>query len=376
MKNKFYAVIVLSVLLFSCSKSNDDNNATTNNSATTAQFLNDFVNKTAIPTYYSLDTAGLALNVALNNLKTRPTDANLSVAKAKWQSIRTIWELAEGFLLGPVEDNFYDPNMDTWPTDYNEMDSLLSKHATPTTYLTENQVSQFAIQALRGYHPIEYIIFGNHGSRKASDITPAQLAYLTSLGADMYNNNIHPLYTAWTGSNAYGNQLINAGTKSNSNYPKVQDAIWAIANVMSDICNEVSQDGADGKMNGPYIGNNNTGDPNLVESPYSGNSWTDFKNNILGAQNVYLGINGGIGLSSIVSKYNKDLDNTIKNQFAAAISSFGNLGNTYFEQAILTSSGKRNLVEQTRQAIKSLQATLDNKLLDKNTGLIITYITN
>ncbi|WP_447641468.1 MULTISPECIES: imelysin family protein [Chitinophagaceae] len=372
MKNKLFAFIALSVILFSCSKSNDDTSTTT--TATTSEVLNDFVNKTAIPTYYSLDTAALALKTALNNLNTQTTDANLTIAKAKWQSIRAIWEQSEGFLIGPVESEDYDPNTDTWPTDYNEMDSLLNKHSTATTLLTEAQVAALS-QSLRGYHPIEYIIFGNHGDRKAADLTQGQLAYMVGLAADLYDNNVHQLYLAWTGSDPYGNQLINAG-KSSSQYEKVQDAIWAIANGMADICNEVSQDGEDGKINGPYIGNNGAGDPNLVESPYSGNSWTDFKNNIIGAQNVYLGVNSGVGISAIVSQYNKDLDNTIKTQFASAISSFNNLGSTYFEEAILASSGKRALVEQTRQAIKTLQATLESKLLDKNTGLIVSYIKN
>ena len=40
-----------------------------------------------------------------------------------------IWEQCEGFLFGPVEDNDYDPNMDSWPTDYVQMDSLLASNS-------------------------------------------------------------------------------------------------------------------------------------------------------------------------------------------------------------------------------------------------------
>lgn len=372
MKNQLFSIIVASTILFGCSKSNNDTPDNTN--TTNSEIISDFVNKTAIPTYYDLDTAALGLKTALNLLNTQPTDANLAAARTRWQSIRVIWEKSEGFLIGPVESEDYDPNTDTWPTDYVQMDSLLNKHATATTLLTESEVASLD-QALRGYHPIEYIIFGNHGSRKAADLTIGQLAYMVGLAADLYDNNVHKLYLSWTSGSKYGDNLLNAGN-GNTLYPKVQDAIMAIANGMIDICNEVSQDGADGKINGPYIGNNNAGDPNLVESPYSGNSWTDFKNNIIGAQNVYLGTNGGVGLSAFVSQYNKDLDNTIKTQFTAAINSFDNLGSTYFEDAILASSGKRTLIEQTRTAIKTLQATLESKLTDQSSGLIVTYIKN
>lgn len=372
MKHRLFLMLIASTIFFGCSKS--DNSSSSSTTVTNAEIISDFVNKTAIPTYYNLDTAALALKNALNTLNSETTDANLTIAKTKWKSLRAIWEQSEGFLIGPVESEDYDPNTDTWPTDYVQMDSLLSKHATASTLLTEDEVAGLD-QALRGYHPIEYIIFGDHGSRTATDLTIGQLAYMVGLAADLYDNNIHKLYLSWTSSSPYGDQLINAGNGS-EDYAKVQDAIMAIANGMIDICNEVAQDGADGKINGPYIGNNGAGDPNLVESPYSGNSWTDFKNNITGAENVYLGLNGGVGLSSFVSQYSKDIDNTIKTQFTAAINSFDNLGSTYFEDAILASSGKRTLVEQTRTAIKTLQATLESKLTDQSSGLIVTYIKN
>jgi len=47
-------------------------------------------------------------------------------------------------------------------------------------------------------------------------------------------------------------------------------------------------------------------DPKIVESPYSGNSIADFKNNIIGLQNVYLGRykTDGHGLNDLVASKN------------------------------------------------------------------------
>ena len=56
------------------------------------------------------------------------TDANLTAAQTSWKNLRNVWEQCEGYLFGPVEDNEYDPQMDTWPTDANEFDSLLSSN--------------------------------------------------------------------------------------------------------------------------------------------------------------------------------------------------------------------------------------------------------
>ena len=65
------------------------------------------------------------------------------------------------------------------------------------------------------------------------------------------------------------------------------------------------------KMYEPYIDKDST----ITESPYSDNSLIDFRNNIIGAQNVYLGLNGGKGVKDLVAAKNKDLDNQIQTQF-------------------------------------------------------------
>jgi uncharacterized iron-regulated protein len=120
---------------------------------------------------------------------------------------------------------------------------------------------------------------------------------------------------------------------------------------MAAICSEV----ADGKMKEPFEAQN----PQLVESPYSGNSVTDFKNNIIGARNVYMGLNGGKGIKDLVVLKNKSLDLTIQNQLAAAINSFDAITLSY-EDAIFS---QRIQIQQTMQAVGALSATLEQQLL-------------
>ncbi len=120
---------------------------------------------------------------------------------------------------------------------------------------------------------------------------------------------------------------------------------------MQGICEEVGE----GKMKEPF----DARDPKIVESPYSGNSTTDFKNNIIGLQTVYLGRNGSLGISNLVSLRNKSLDTKIKSQITAAINSFDNITKP-FEQAILN---QRSQVQQTMDAINTLNETMEEELL-------------
>jgi len=189
-KISLLSLIIISLSFSSCNKSDDP--GTDNFTALKTEVLTDFSNVVAVPGYADLNNAATALNTAIQNLNTNATEANLTEAKNAWKNIRSVWEKCEGYLFGPVEDNDYDPNMDTWPTDYVQMDSLLAS----SNALTLNDIKTITL-SLRGYHPIEYIIFGNHGDRTAASITARQKAYMVSLATDI-KNTCNELYLSWT----------------------------------------------------------------------------------------------------------------------------------------------------------------------------------
>ena len=353
---KKIAIIILgiSVLSITACKKNEDT-ATVSFDDLKTIVLTDFSSKVAVPSYLDLDNAATSLNTAIQALNTNATEPNLTAAKTAWKNMRSIWEQTEGFLFGPVEDKEYDPNMDTWPTDYVQLDSMLAS----SNPLSITDI-QSATLSLRGYHPIEYIIFGNHGNRLAADITARQKTYMVSLSEDL-KNTCHQLYLDWTAAPTnFSQQLITAGVSSTV-YAKKQEAYLAMVESLIGICEEVGE----GKMKEPF----DAMDATIVESPYSGNSVTDFRNNIISVQNVYLckyGVNDGKGLSDLVALKNLALDNKIQNQIITAINSFNNI-TAYYEDAIIT---QRVQCQNTMTAIGTLKTTLENELKP----FIIQYI--
>lgn len=344
MKRNFLITVVVTAILLSCNKATD-NSGTEDFTALEQTVLNDFTNNVALNSYSNLSAKATSLNIALQNLNTNTTDANLATAKLAWKDIRTVWEQSEGFLFGPVEDNDYDPNMDTWPTDYVQMDSLLASN----NELKVSDIQNLTL-SLRGFHPIEYIIFGNHGSRTAAQLTARQKLYLSNLSYDI-TNTCNDLYLSWSSAPInFAQQVITAG-KGSTKYAKRQEVYMAMTGALIDICEEVGE----GKMKEPF----DARDPQLVESPYSGNSTMDFKNNIIGLQNVYMGLNGGKGLKDLVAIKNKSLDNNIQSKITAAISSFDNITQPY-EDAIIN---QRTQVQQTMNLLQTLKGILENELL-------------
>ncbi len=295
--------------------------------------------------YAQLTTTASDLNLKITALNDDATDANLSAAQTSWKNLRTIWEQCEGFLFGPVEDNEYDPQMDTWPTDQTQFDSLLSSNN--NLELSDIQLLPYN---LRGFHPVEYLIFGDHGSRTAASLTARQKKYMVSATMDIVNI-CNSLFASWTQAPTdFETQVKTAGDGSTV-YSTKQEIFMAIVGAMQSICEEVGQ----GKMKEPF----DAKDPKIVESPYSGNSTLDFKNNIIGLETVYLGRNGSAGITNLVRVKNKSLDNTIRSQITAAINSFANI-TMPFEQAILN---QRSQVQQTMNAVNTLNETIEEQLI-------------
>jgi predicted lipoprotein len=285
----------------------------------------------------------------VNTFNTNPTDNNLTACKASWKNMRQVWEQCEAFLYGPVSTEQFDPKTDTWPVNYTDMDTLLASNY----HLTADSIDMLD-DALKGYHPMEYMLWGKSSNKKAIDFTLREKQYLMAL-AQNYKTNVDGLAAAYNTAspNSFLKNIFNAGT-SNSIYPTKKAAYLEMITAMAGICDEV----ANGKMEDPFINQ----DASLEESPYSQNSLTDFKNNIQGVYNVYNGIytTDGLGISDVVKQKNISLDNKIQSEISTAISSIqaikGNFGTAIFTQ--------QNQIINAQQAINNLKNTLEIELIN------------
>lgn len=318
--------------------------------------ISDFVNKLANPLYSDFEQAALELKTAVNNLAANTTAENLQIARDAWRNTRVYWEQSEGFLIGPVDEMNFDPFLDTWPTDHVAMEDLLAS-GTPLTesYLAGLDNPDDATElTLRGFHPLEYILWGLSGEKNATEITAREKEYAVALVGDIYNN-ISALKASWLpGSTYFGNEILTAG-QAGSRYESKRAALEEIANALITICIEVGE----GKMLEPF---DPSPDSTITESPYAHNSFADFKNNIIGARNVYMcTYNGqtGTSLSDLVKYNNAALDLEIKQKFELVINSFDGFTTT-FEQAIYND---RPRVQNTLNALASLKETINTKLI-------------
>ena len=368
MKTKNLVILssALAGILFitSCHKAENNSSGLTTSTVapTSSQIIADFCTHVAIPDYSALYSNALSFQATANAFSNNPTDSDLVAMRQYWKNMRVAYESAEAFLIGPIATLNLDPDVDTWPVEQNNLDSLLNSNTAFTPSLMAGLP-----QTLTGFHPIEYLIFGINGTATAASFTvttsspmgPRKMDYLVALTNNLVNNIalIRSAYTAGSGDD-FITSLYNPGP-SPALYQSHKAILLNLVTTMSGICDEVGGSASDGKIYSVY----STQDVTLQESYFSNNSWTDFRNNIIGVSNVYLATyNGsptGNSINNFVAAKNLALNNSIVQSINAAINSFNAVGTTPFGTSIST---QKTQVVAIMNAIDSLKSTLDNKL--------------
>lgn len=313
MRNRYYMYIITTVLLLlitfaGCTE--DENGPTDpggdNNQQTFEQIITDYADQTVVATYLDLMNKATTLNNSVTTFQNSSTQTNLNAASDAWKAAREPWEASESFLFGPVAFLGLDPSMDSWPLDQAQLDEVLNSNFE----LTPEFIRDGLGVSLRGFHTVEYLLFREGKPRNAGDVTEREKEYLVAVTKVLFEDT-ETLYNEW--ANGYRDEYVNAGG-SGSRYISQEQALQEIVEGIIVIADEVGN----GKISDPFTTKNVL----TVESWFSWNSLTDFKNNIVGIENAYTGgyHNGtdGVGLDEFVAEQDSELDARVKAEIKAA----------------------------------------------------------
>jgi uncharacterized iron-regulated protein len=349
------ATLILVAGMSSCEKDKGgDEGRETNSDELYQSILGSYIESTVIPTYRSLAEAALEMRAANTALKNDPSDANMKAASDAWMKARIAWEISEAFLFGPVGEQALDidGHIDSWPL---ELDLILATLEQEATELTGEKAWAELDAEVIGFHVTEYLLFREGQARPVSDLSEAELKYLTA-ATDALVWDCVLAYVAWAGENAVTTEMravfnenpdVKAHLEANAsykefagklsprsaggNYASWADALSEIAVGAAEIAGEVGAT----KIAEPYE-NRRTED---VESWYSWHSLDDYQNNIRSIQNAYL---GGMDdnsrrtacLSACIATVDADLDRDIKagiNDCLTKIAAIGTGGKSFYE---------------------------------------------
>jgi putative iron-regulated protein len=312
------------------------------------QVIQNYARNVIFNTYIDLVEQTKLLRAAILELQLETTTKNLHQAQNAWRNARRPWEQSEAFLFGPAETLDLDPALDSWPINATDIKNVVDSD----TPLTTETVSAFE-PTLKGFHVIEYLLFGNNNNKVASELTARELAYMIA-AATALTNDAQALADAWN-PNA-GNFLAEfskAGAGS-ATYPSLASAVQEMLEGMIGIADEVGT----GKLSRPLAGR----DPSLTESQFSANSITDFINNIRSIRNVYTGtylLSEGPGLNALVKSINPALDEAINNQIEKTIAAIYAIPQPFTESIISNADSVQTAINEA----KNLVALLIDQLL-------------
>jgi putative iron-regulated protein len=313
------------------------------------ELLADVPSQVIFPTYVDLEEKAEALNAAVVALGADVTDDNLDAAREAWRLTRVPWEQSEGFLFGPVDTEGIDPSIDSWPVNQADLDAVLAS-GDP---LTKESIDALE-GTLKGFHTIEYLLFGVGGTKIAADLTARELEYLDAVTQSLVGS-VTRLREAWDPAvDDFSGTVATAGEAGNTVYTSQSQAVQEIINGLIVICDEVGN----GKITDPF----EQQDRSLEESQFSDNSNADFADNIRSVRNVYLGgyqERTGTGVQALVQASDPGLDETVVGQIDAAIAAIAAMTPT-FGEAITENP---TAVEAARTAIGELRQTLESEVL-------------
>ncbi|MBK9963053.1 MAG: imelysin [Saprospiraceae bacterium] len=346
MKNSFLLLLSfsLALILSSCGSDTDDSQI-----ADYKDVLQNISNDVILPTYEDLyDKTQLLVNT-LTILEQNVSQVNLDASKQAWRDARVPWEQSEGFLFGPVDQQGLDPAIDSWPVNETDLDAVLNSNAV----LTKDYVDGLD-GTLKGFHTLEYLIFGKEGNKSIASFTQREFEYLRACSQSLHGAT-KALYFAWKPDqqNFIAN-VLRAGEPGNSVYPSQKSALQEIVTGMITIADEV----ANGKINEPFTTQNLT----YEESRFSANSKKDFADNIQSIENAFLGVYknaSGLGISKIIKEKNELLDAKFRQQLDDAIRAIESIQGT-FTTAV---TNARPSIEFAQLKVRTVQQTLESEIL-------------
>lgn len=275
--------------------------------------LETLVSKVIIPTYTKLADETEALEGTLNGLTVNTiTQAQINSACDDFKQARKYWEQSEAFLMGAASDFDIDPTIDSWPLNR----TLL------LNYFNNGMNDEMLEDAtILGFHALEFILFRNGQNRKVAElkgndtytnfeqISGAQeLAYAQTI-CKLLKERCYQLQVAWEGETeananrvavvkaakldyttsrglSFGENLVKAGiADSKSTFSTLKAAIAQVLSDDEGSCVGIANEVGTAKIANPFA----NADIAYVESPYSYNSISDFRDNIRSIRNIWLG---------------------------------------------------------------------------------------
>lgn len=307
-----------------------------------------------VPTYDEVVERSANLVAAAHAFVATPDADALAALQAAWRAARVPWKQTDAFRFGSVEMQSLATAIDQVPVDPTKIEAELAGTATLDAAYVANLGAN-----KKGFHTIEYFLFGGDPAAVLASLTTDGLAprrrdYLVACADDLAAN-ARRLRDAWVDHAA---RLADPGD-DNRDYPTIKASIDALVNE-SVFQAEIVADARIGKPMGTATGG--TPEPELQESAPSDNSIADMTETLTGIRNIYFGTRTGEpgkGIGSLVAAASPATDRDVRAALDTAFSAIAAIPTPY-TQALLD---QRPEVMAAYTAVQDLQHVLATEVI-------------
>lgn len=288
-----------------------------------------------------------SLYQAVSNFTTQQTQATLDTARSRWRESHEWWCESQAMAMGPTKDKQLVAQIDEFPVVTQDIELTIKN-----TQIINEDIIQGFVGGLKGFHALEYLLFGANGMKQISQFTSKEFEYISAVAREMERQSRSVRY-AWDPTKGnYVGQVTEPGQPGGV-YATDKDVLRDILDAMIFIC----QDLAERKIGNPYEMRADT----LEESRFSSNSTNDYRSNMLGVLYLYQGGKqaNSYGISGLViSKSGFDLDSKVFSELSNAVNAINALIPTFDSSLNVNPDAVKN----ARDAVRILKVTLETQV--------------
>ena len=322
------------------------------------QLLTSWGQRFLLASYAEFEARSVELETQSQAFCQAPGAESLEAARQAWWAARAPWKRSEVFAFGPYSDEpqRYGPKIDFWPARPDTVEEVLAG----TDPLTAETAAGMGA-AGKGLPAIEYLLYQPGTDVVAAfSATPRRCEYLLAITADLVVK-ARDLKAAW--DPAQGNflgKLTQAG-KTSTPFESLHEALGEVVNRMGYTLENIRGD----KLGRP-LGTTSGGaaQPDKVESPFSGRSLEDIRDNVRGIERMYFGdaAQGEAGLEAYLVQRGKSFAQLMRRQLDASFAALGAVPEPLTEAIVNDRASVQAAIDQLGALQRAIQVDVINAL--------------
>ncbi len=315
--------------------------------AETQQVNENLANNVILPLIFEVDVKVASLNYYVSQFIADRNTITLDAARSAWRTAHEWWAESQAMFLGPARKSNLSAFVDSFPVVVADIEKVLAENQ----LINDDLIVGFS-GSLKGFHALEYLLFGIDGNKQVSDFTEKEFKYIGAVSREMERLTQSLRYSWDPAHENYVGQITNPG-QSGGVYATDKDAMRDLIEAMIYVCDDL----AERKIGKPLDMSADT----LEESRFSSNSTNDYRSNILGVKYMYQGGKepNSYGISGlVVARSGFGLDTKVFNEITNAINAISALIPTFSTSL----SAKPGDVENARTAVRTLKNTLEMQI--------------